>query len=128
MRTFLSSALLGVFAFAAFAADITGKWIAKVPGRGGNMQTYTFVFKADGAKLTGTLRAGAGGNVALTDGKIDGDNISFVVVRTLGKSNEIKDTYKGTVSGSEIKFTTGSHGFNQSSDPPPVEFTAKKAN
>jgi hypothetical protein len=127
MRTFLLSALLGVFAFAACAADITGKWIAKVPWRGGSMQTYTFVFKADGAKLTGTVRAGPGGIAALQEGKIDGVNVSFVVVRTSGKSGEIRDTYQGTVSGSEIKFTTGSNGSNQSSAAP-VQFTAKKAN
>ena len=64
MRTFLLSALMGIFAFAAFAADITGKWTAKVPGRGGTMQIDTFVFWADGAQLTGTLRAGPGGCTA----------------------------------------------------------------
>jgi len=125
MKTFLLSTLLGLFAFAAFAADVTGKWTGEVPGRSGNMQTNTFVFKADGAKLTGTLNGGRGGDVELTEGKIDGDNISFVVVRTFG-DNTIKQTYKGKVSGSEIKFTRtmeGGQGGGQ-----PVEFTAKKAN
>lgn len=124
MKTIFLSALLGLFAFAAFAADVTGKWTAEVPGRSGNMQTNTFVFKADGAKLTGTLSGGRGGDVELTEGKVDGDNISFVAVRTFG-DNTIKQTYKGKVSGDTIKFTRtmeGGQGGGQ-----PVEFTAKKA-
>ena len=87
---------------AAFAADVTGKWTAEVPGRGGNRQTNTSVFKADGAKLTGTLSRGRGGDVELTDGK------------------------KGAVSGDTIKFTRtmeGGQGGGQ-----PVEFNARKAN
>src|SRR5205807_10412484 len=124
MRTMLLTALLGIFALAASAADVTGKWTAEVPGRGGNMQTNTFVFKADGSKLTGTLSGGRGGDVEITDGKIDGDNISFVVVRSFG-GNTVKQLFKGTVSGDTIKFTRTMEGADNA--PPPVEFTAKKA-
>ena len=105
----LLTALLGIFALAASAADVTGKWTAEVPGRGGNMQTNTFVFKADGSKLTGTLSGGRGGDVEITDGKIDGDNISFVVVRSFG-GNTVKQLFKGTVSGDTIKFTRTMEG------------------
>src|SRR5438270_9516093 len=111
MRTMLLTALLGIFALAASAADVTGKWTAEVPGRGGNMQTNTFVFKADGSKLTGTLSGGRGGDVEITDGKIDGDNISFVVVRSFG-DNTIKQAFKGTVSGDTIKFTRTTTGMD----------------
>lgn len=38
----------------AQAADITGKWVADVPGRNGTTQ-MTFDLKADGKKLTGTV-------------------------------------------------------------------------
>ena len=61
MRTLLLTALLGIFALAASAADVTGKWTAQVPGRGGNTAETTFVFKVDGAKLTGTMEGGRGG-------------------------------------------------------------------
>ena len=125
MRTLLLTALLGIFAFAASAADVTGKWTAQVPGRGGNTSENTFVFKVDGTKLTGTMDSGRGGPVEITDGKTSGDDISFTVVRNFG-GNDIKITFKGKVSGNEIKFTRTMEGMD--SAPPPIEFTAKKAN
>jgi hypothetical protein len=125
MKTLLLTALVGIFAFAATAADVSGKWTAEVPGRGGNMQTNTFVLKADGAKLTGTANGGRGGDAEISDGKVDGDNVSFVVVRDFG-GNTVKISYKGKVSGDTIKFTRTMEGMDNA--PPPVEFTAKKAN
>ncbi len=125
MRIVLLTALLGIFALAAAAADVTGKWTAEVPGRGGNTATNTFVFKVDGAKLTGTVDGGRGGAVEIADGKVDGDNVSFSMVRNFG-GQDVKISYKGKVSGSEIKFTRTIEGMDQA--PPPTEFTAKKAN
>ena len=116
-------ALLGVSTISALAADVTGKWTALVPGRNGT-QENTFALKQEGAKLTGTLSGGRGGDVQSTDGKVEGDTISFTVVRNFG-GNEVKQMFKGTVSGNEIKFTRtmeGGQGGGQ-----PVEFTAKKA-
>jgi hypothetical protein len=126
MRTLLTGALVGIFAIAAFAADVTGKWTAEVPGRGGNMQTNTFMLKQDGAKLTGTVDGGRGGPSEISDGKVDGDNISFVRTVTFG-DNTIKMVYKGKVAGNEIKFTRTMEG-GQGGGAPPTEFTAKKAN
>jgi len=125
MRNLLLVALLGIFALVASAADVTGKWTAEVPGRGGNATTNTFVFKVDGAKLSGTMDGGRGGPVDISDGKVDGDNVSFIVVRNFG-GNDVKISFKGKVSGNEIKFTRTIEGLDQA--PPPTEFTAKKAN
>ena len=105
----------------AWAADVTGKWTAQVPGQGGQTREQTFNFKAEGSKLTGTV-SGRQGDIPITDGKIDGDNISFVTVVKFN-DNEFKLTYKGKVSGDEIKFTRVREGGDQ----PPAEFTAKKA-
>jgi hypothetical protein len=88
---------------AAYAADVTGKWVAETQGRNGPTQT-TFTFKVDGAKLTGTTQGAQGDPVEITEGKVEGDNISFVVIRKFGE-NEMKMTWKGKVSGDEIKFT-----------------------
>jgi hypothetical protein len=126
MRILLTGALVGIFAIAAFAADVTGKWTAEVPGRGGNMQTNTFVLKQDGAKLTGTVDGGRGGPSEIADGKVDGDDISFTRTVSFGDQT-IKLVYKGKVSGSEIKFTRTMEG-GQGAGAPPSEFTAKKAN
>jgi len=124
MRKLTLAALLGIFAIAAYAADVTGKWTAEVPGRGGNMQTNTVVLTQDGSKVTGTLDGGRGGPVEITNGKVEGDTVTFTVVRNFN-GNEIKQNFKGAISGSEIKFSRtmeGGQGGGQ-----PVEFTAKKS-
>jgi hypothetical protein len=87
---------------AAWAADVTGKWVAQVEGRQGTVEN-TFDFKVDGAKLTGTMTTPQGES-EISEGKVEGDEISFVIVRNFG-GNEIKLLYKGKVSGDEITFT-----------------------
>jgi hypothetical protein len=37
------------------AADVTGKWSAQVPGRGGETREQIYNLKANGAVLTGTV-------------------------------------------------------------------------
>ena len=95
----------------AWAADMNGKWIAKVAGTQGQQDAeITLTFKSDGAKLTGTLNNSLmPGDVAINDGKIEGDNISFSLNRSFGQS-DMKIVWKGTVSGDEIKFTRGIEG------------------
>ena len=91
-----------VFAFALLAADVSGKWTSTMQGRDGKSMETTFTFKVDGDKLTGT-RSGRGGDRGIADGKINGDEISFSVT-TERNGNTMKQNYKGTVSGDEIKF------------------------
>src|SRR5215469_14951970 len=87
-------ALLALSSLAAFAADVTGKWTSEATGKGGP-QTYTF--KQDGDKLTGSIEGGRGGAVDISNGKVDGDSVSFEVVREMnGNSMTIK--YSGKVS------------------------------
>ena len=86
----------------AWAADLTGKWVAQVQGRQGTVEN-TFNFKVDGTTLTGTMTTPQG-ETAISEGKVNGDEISFVIVRSFG-GNEMKFLYKGKVSGDEIKFT-----------------------
>lgn len=119
-RTVLFSiCLLLAFLTIAWAADVNGKWVAQVPGRGGQTRETTFNFKAEGNKLTGTV-SGMQGDTQISDGKIDGDNISFTTVLSFN-GNEIKLNYKGAVSGDEIKFTRMREGADQGQ-----EFTAKR--
>jgi hypothetical protein len=104
---------------AAFAADVTGKWTYEMQGRNGAM-TGTINLKADGGTLTGTV-SGRGGETEISDGKIDGDTVSFSVVREFN-GNKMVMKYTGTVSGEGIKFKVQ----NEGSDRPPREFVAKK--
>ncbi len=118
-RNFLLFALIGLLAVAAFGADITGKWKSEAPGRDGTPMTTNYTFKVDGEKLTGTV-SGRQGDTEITEGKIKGDEISFVVVRTF-QGEERKIQYKGKVSGDEIKLS-----ITFSPDRPAREVVAKR--
>jgi hypothetical protein len=121
MKLRLSSFVVGLafLATIAQAADVTGKWVAQVPGRGGETRETTFNLKVEGESLTGTM-SGRQGDVALTDGKIKEDALSFNVAMSF-QGNDVKFVYKGKVSGDEIQFTRQREGSDRSQ-----EFTAKR--
>ena len=123
LRTaFLAASLLVAgLVSAAWAADVTGKWVAQVTGQNGQTRETTFNLKADGDKLTGTV-SGRQGDTPISDGKVSGDDISFTVVRNF-QGNDIKLVYKGKVKGDEIAFTVNREGGDQ----PGQQFTAKRA-
>jgi hypothetical protein len=120
-KLFTTGLLLVLLSIAALAADISGKWTAQVPGRGGQTREATFNFKVDGNTLTGTV-SGRGGDMPIADGKIDGDSISFTQTLEFN-GNSMKFLYKGTVSGDSIKFTRERDGGEGQAQ----EFTAKRA-
>jgi hypothetical protein len=106
-----------LLAVSAFAADVDGKWTGTISTPNGDFP-QTFTFKADGPKLTGSLELMPGMPVAITDGKVDGNNISFTVSLDFGMPFTI--TYTGVVSGSELKVKADAAGM-------PFEFVLKKA-
>lgn len=113
-RRILSGALLAtLFAVAAWAADVTGKWRAEFTSPDGQARVNTFTFKAEGEKLTGTV-AGQQDEAPIEEGKIQGDEISFSAQRFFGRV-----AYKGKVSGDEIKFRVQLEGQS-------FEMTAKR--
>ncbi|MFH1185782.1 MAG: hypothetical protein V1755_12215, partial [Chloroflexota bacterium] len=72
-------AILTLFAGSAAAADVDGKWTAQVPGFQGDTIDITFTFKAEGAKLTGTVGSPMG-EQPISEGKIGGEDLSFIMV------------------------------------------------
>jgi hypothetical protein len=122
-RKVLGAAFLVLIGLACvYAADITGKWTAQFDTQVG-LQKYTYEFKVEGATLTGKAIgdiAGAKSESVLQDGKINGDEISFVE-RQQYQGQEVRIVYKGKVSGDEIKFSrTVADQINE-------EFVAKRA-
>ena len=115
----LLSFALAIVAFAA--TDVSGKWTADIPGRGGNVQKTTITLKADGSTLTGTV-SNPMGETAISDGKVDGDTITFTVTREM-QGNTVKQNYTGKVSGDEIKFSVVREGGQGQAR----EFTAKRS-
>jgi hypothetical protein len=116
MKLFLT--LMALFAFAAFAADISGNWTATAEGPNGAI-TRSFTFKQDGAKLTGETNSEYTGKSTITDGKIEGDAISFSITANF-QGEERKLTYKGKVMGDTIKLSSD-FGGNA------IEWTLKKS-
>ena len=88
--------------FTAFAADIDGTWTATFDTQIGE-QHYTYTFKADGDKLTGTAKNDMG-ETPIEDGTIKGNDISFTEnLKFEGQTIPIK--YKGQLAGDQINFT-----------------------
>jgi len=97
----LAAALLLALA-PAFGADVAGKWTASFETQIGT-QNYTYDFKVDGGKLTGTAKS-QNGESQIAEGAVNGDDITFV--ETLDyQGQSLRIVYKGKISGDEIKFT-----------------------
>jgi len=123
------TAILLVVAWAAAAADVSGKWVFEQAGRGGgNPVKVTLTLKAEGAKLTGNVsRPGRDGNVMetpISDGKVDGDNVSFKTTMQMG-DNSFTTDYAGTLAGDELKLKITRPG--RDGNTMTTEVTAKRA-
>lgn len=122
--------ILLVASFALMAADVTGKWTFEQPGRGGNPgRPVTITLKADGSTLTGTMPAGGRGGapadpIAISDGKVDGNNISFTVKREMN-GNTMVTKYDGVLNGDELKLKITRNG--QDGTPTTTEVVAKRS-
>jgi hypothetical protein len=105
---FACAALLLTFApmTALAATDFTGTWTGAMAGGGNGGFQLSFTFKQDGTTLTGTVQGPQGDPITISNGKIDGDKISFTVVIQGGTTI----THEGTINpaGDEIKLTSKS--------------------
>ncbi len=126
LRSLAMAALLT--ATAAFAADVNGSWTWTMPGRnGGPERTSKLTLKAEGSKLTGKIAApgrdGAVNETPIAEGKLDGENLSFVVVREYnGNSNT--NRYNGKLSGDKI---VGKVEFSRNGEKQSRDWEAKRA-
>ena len=104
-RTFIASVVLVLGLLAVVrAADVTGKWTAKFMTQVGE-QEYTYDFVAKGTTLTGTATGNLTGKSPISDGKIDGDKISFIE-NDMYMDMPLRFEYTGTVSSNdEIKLS-----------------------
>ena len=100
------SAAIVLLAAGARAGDATGAWTWTSPGRnGGPERVSTLTLKVEDSKLTGKISVPGPGGQALentiSDGKVEGDKISFNLVRSYnGNSNTNK--YSGSISADKI--------------------------
>lgn len=86
------------------AADPTGRWASTFVTDIGE-QSYTFEFTVKGSELTGTAKGSLTGETKITEGKVDGDKITFVEATSFMEM-PLRIVYSGTMtSADEIQFT-----------------------
>ena len=115
----LALAMLCVVGGLAHAADVSGTWTASFDTQVGK-QTYTYILKVEGAALTGTAKSNLIGDSTLSDGKVDGNKISFVEKGTY-QGMPLQFNYTGELAGDEIRFKRELMGF------PAEEFVATRS-
>ena len=89
-------ALAGAAAFGGGSID--GRWVVDPND---TVKSLIFVFKVNNGVLTGTATPGNLGPVELSNGKVDGDHISFEVTREV-MGFKVTTKYAGTISGDVI--------------------------
>ena len=99
----LFAAVLGLTLSAFGDEMVAGTWKGTLETPNG-AQENTFVLKVDGEKLTGSI-ASQMGTIDITDGKVDGDKVSFAINTDFGLIN-----YSGAVKGDEMKLTLSAGG------------------
>ena len=78
LRLVLLTAAIAIAALTTMrAADVSGRWTSTFSTQLGE-QIYTFEFIVKGTVLTGTAKGNMTGESKISDGKVDGDKISFV--------------------------------------------------
>ncbi len=98
----LSALFLLCVATTATAADITGNWKADLETPQGKVEV-SYTFKQAGETLSGTWQAARSPLVQITDGKVEGDKVSFVV--KVGPNGELTFAHEGKIEGDSIQFT-----------------------
>src|SRR6187402_2981527 len=102
-RAFIAS-MLALASFAILqAADATGKWTAKFMTQVGE-QEYTYELVAKGTTLTGTATGNLTGKAQISEGKIDGDKISFIE-NAMYMDMPLRFEYTGTVTNDELRLS-----------------------
>lgn len=85
------------------AADVTGRWVAATRTPDGQTRETVIALKSDGDRLTGYMSSPQG-DTAISEGKVNGDEISFVIVREMGgEERKIQYTGKVTADGLLVK-------------------------
>ena len=114
----VAAVVLMLVAVPAKAANVDGKWTGSLDTPMGAVQVG-FNFKADGTTLTGTTTGPDGSEIAIKNGKVDGDKITFMVSIDFG-GMALDLNYTGVVKSDTVELTLDVMGM-------PFNFVVKKA-
>jgi hypothetical protein len=76
VKTLFAAAIICLATSVGFAQSPAGKWTGEMQGRGG-AQPVTLDLTVKGTTLTGTITLGQGQPVEITEGKVEGNKITF---------------------------------------------------
>lgn len=101
----IATVLAGLLLVAAFAvaAEVDGVWEGIITVTGTDVPVR-WTFKANGSELTGSVSQAGGPEIAIKNGKIDGNKITFLLSLEF-QGNMLDINYSGVVSGDEMKLT-----------------------
>ena len=105
MKKVLALLALSARLAAAQSSDVAGKWRAEFDTQVG-VQKYVYTLAKSGATLSGTAVAELGGqsrNVELKEVALKGDTLTFSETLEF-QGNTVPITYRGVVSGDQIRF------------------------
>lgn len=106
MRIARYAFLLAVFASLAavlFGANVSGTWKSSA---GDNGRQFVFTLKSEGNSVTGTMLGMNGKQQPISDGKLDGENISFTVASEW-QGQPVTLAVKGKVTGDQMRVSIG---------------------
>jgi hypothetical protein len=105
-------------------ADLAGIWIGQIPGRNGDLQDIAFKFTQAETTLGGKLY-GDYQSAPIIEGRISGDQVSFLVIAPEQNGNQINRTrlrFTGTVKAGEIELTREREGSTNAGNGGGVQF------
>jgi hypothetical protein len=113
-----------VWVGALCAGVVSGFWMGQIPGRNGEPQEIAFKFTQSGTKLQGKLY-GDYQSTPITEGKVAGDEISFIVIAPEQAGNQINQTklrFSGSLKDGEIELTREREGATNAGNGGVVQF------
>lgn len=106
IRTLVAAASAVVLlASAALAGDPTGTWKWSQEGRDGQKRESTLKLELKDGALTGTITAFRG-EAPISNGKVEGDDVSFTVEREGRDGQKWSMKYAGKLAGDTLKLST----------------------
>jgi len=103
----------------AYGADVSGIWTGYTADRNGDLQDLSFRFEQHDELLSGKMY-GDNESIPITDGKVSGNTITFLVTTELNGSIT-KTLFNGTLTNGEIHATRGRVGGVKPEKPAPKQ-------
>ncbi|MBL9126102.1 MAG: hypothetical protein JNL97_00575 [Verrucomicrobiales bacterium] len=110
-------------AASAASADLSGAWVATMPGPGGDPVDLPFSLKQDGTVLTGKFERPDGRALDLKDGKVEGGKFAWTIRRDRPNGGSMTYEMSGVIEGGKL---VGKTKTEMDGNPTELAWTAKR--